>query len=240
MGRKNFLKVKYAALGMIAAALLGQAAQPALAALTGTPITAYTGVRVYVNDTPLDAGETHGNPDAFIYNGTTYVAVSAVSKSLGYPVQWDGATKSVYIGDHENRAGVFLGEMDTFYESSLDVVKFWDRTDNLGLLRQNTYGLHSSISSAAWAVYALNGQYDTLSGIYFLTQEHKSTKEIEILNIYGDDELLYTISITAGTEPIQFEVDISNVLSLKVEMKTTASRNGFPVALGAVDQLKLY
>lgn len=84
MGRKNFLKVKYAALGMIAAALLGQAVQPALAALTGTPITAYTGVRVYVNDTPLDAGETHGNPDAFIYNGTTYVAVSAVSKSLGY------------------------------------------------------------------------------------------------------------------------------------------------------------
>ena len=60
------------------------------------------------------------------------------------------------------------------------------------------------------------------------------------MNIYGDDELLYTTSITAGTEPIQFEVDISNVLSLKVEMKTTASRNGFPVALGAVDQLKLY
>ena len=233
-------KFKCISLGIALTFLLGLAIQPALADLTGSTLTVYSCVRVYVNDTPLDAGETHGNPDAFIYNGTTYVAVSAVSKSLGYPVQWDGATKSVYIGDHENRAGVFLGEMDTFYESSLDVVKFWGRTDNLGLLRQNAYGLHSSISSATWAVYALNGQYDTLSGTYFLTQEHKSTKETEILNIYGDDELLYTTSITAGTEPIQFEVDISNVLSLKVEMKTAASRNGFPVALGAVDQLKLY
>ena len=79
-----------------------------------------------------------------------------------------------------------------------------------------------------------------MAGTYFLTQENKSTNEAETLNIYGDGELLYTTSITAGTEPIEFEVDISGVIELKVEIKTTASRNGFPVALGAVDQLKLY
>ena len=240
MIRKNKGKFSYTVLGMVLAVLLTQLAQPALAALTSVPFTAYTGVRVYVNDTELNAGDTHGNPEAFIYNGTTYVAAAAVSMSLGYPVQWDGETKSVYIGDHEDRTGTYLGEMNPFYESTPGVVKFWDRRDNTGLQRQKTYGLHASVSSTAWAVYALNGQYEAVAGTYFLTQENKSTNEAETLNIYGDGELLYTTSITAGTEPIEFEVDISGVIELKVEIKTTASRNGFPVALGAVDQLKLY
>ena len=240
MIRKHAQKFSYTALGMVLALLIGQAAQPALAALVSTPLSVYTGVRVYVNDTALNAGDTHGNPDAFIYNGTTYVAAAAVSMSLGYPVQWDGETQSVYIGDHENRAGVYLGEMEPFYESAPGVVKFWDRTDNTGLQRQNTYGLHSAASSTAWAVYTLNGQYDAVAGTYFLTQENKSTNKTETLNLYGDGELLYTATLTAGTEPIKFETDVSGVLELKVEIKTTASRNGFPIALGAVDQLKLY
>ena len=74
---------------------------PALASIATKNITVETDVKVFVNDKALDAGDTHGNPDCFIYNGTTYVAVAAVSKSLGQKVKWEGGTRSVYIGAHK-------------------------------------------------------------------------------------------------------------------------------------------
>jgi len=40
-------------------------------------------------------------PEAFIYQGTTYVPVRMVSELLNEPIHWDGANKSVYIGEVE-------------------------------------------------------------------------------------------------------------------------------------------
>lgn len=74
---------------------------PSLAAAVTETITVETDVKVFVNDKALDAGDTHGNPDCFIYNGTTYVAVAAVSKSLGQNIKWEGDTRSVYISSPE-------------------------------------------------------------------------------------------------------------------------------------------
>ena len=62
--------------GILVSVLLAGAVLPAAA---GQSIWVDSGVKVYVNDIPIDAGDTHGNPDAFIYNGTTYVAAAAVS-----------------------------------------------------------------------------------------------------------------------------------------------------------------
>ena len=64
--------------GILVSVLLAGAVLPAVAA--GTSIWVDSGVKVYVNDIPIDAGDTHGNPDAFIYNGTTYVAAAAASQ----------------------------------------------------------------------------------------------------------------------------------------------------------------
>ena len=91
--------------GILVSVLLAGAVLPAAA---GQSIWVDSGVKVYVNDMPIDAGDTHGNPDAFIYNGTTYVAAAAVSKSLGENVKWEGSTKSVYIGKHEGSSSYLL------------------------------------------------------------------------------------------------------------------------------------
>ncbi len=49
-----------------------------------------------VNITPKDA---KGNVvDPFIVDGTTYLPVRAVAEALGKEVDWDGTTKTVYIG----------------------------------------------------------------------------------------------------------------------------------------------
>ncbi len=60
-----------------------------------------TDVQVYVNDAAVDAGYIYGNPEAFIYNGTPYVAADVVSNALGQKVSWDEDERRVYIGNRE-------------------------------------------------------------------------------------------------------------------------------------------
>ncbi|WP_018130264.1 stalk domain-containing protein [Effusibacillus pohliae] len=54
-----------------------------------------------VDKTP--AGGTFSNgvaqvPIAFNYEGTTYVPVKYVSEALGYPVEWDGPNRTIWVG----------------------------------------------------------------------------------------------------------------------------------------------
>jgi len=117
---------------------------PALAAVATKDITVETDVKVFVNDKALDAGDTHGNPDCFIYNGTTYVAVAAVSKSLGQDVKWEGETRSVYIGRHGNEgiSQEFIKAMDAyeaFFDEYCAFMKKYKESDNaLAMLSEYT------------------------------------------------------------------------------------------------------
>lgn len=95
------MKQKRILTAVVTVAILLGLAIPALAAAVTKTITVETDVKVYVNDKGIDAGDTHGNPESFIYNGTTYIAAKAVSNSLGQRVTWDGHTRSVYIGAHK-------------------------------------------------------------------------------------------------------------------------------------------
>ena len=64
-------------------------------------INIYTGINVYVNDVKLGETNAQGNPNAFIYNGTTYASVNEISKALGQNVIWDGNSRRLYLGKHE-------------------------------------------------------------------------------------------------------------------------------------------
>ncbi len=61
----------------------------------------YMGIKIVVNGievTPTDA--TGHAVEPFASNGTTYLPVRAVAAALGQDVEWDGETKTVYIGDN--------------------------------------------------------------------------------------------------------------------------------------------
>ena len=60
----------------------------------------YKNIKIYVDGNlaiPKDASGRIVEP--FIYEGTTYLPVRAVSEALGRPVEWEGTTSSVYIGE---------------------------------------------------------------------------------------------------------------------------------------------
>lgn len=90
---------KYLA-GFLTATLLFAVSATAFAAVGNSQITvSYNNIKVYVDQTLADLKDVNGNKvEPFIYNGTTYLPVRAVSEALGKEVSWDNAAKAVYVG----------------------------------------------------------------------------------------------------------------------------------------------
>jgi hypothetical protein len=70
-----------------------------------TLAASFDDIKINVNGdeiAPKDAAGVATPP--FISGGTTYLPVRAVAEAFGLPVSWDGATKSVYIGEQPGTA----------------------------------------------------------------------------------------------------------------------------------------
>ena len=83
-------------LGMLTTALLIGVLLPATAASSQKTISVTTGVPIYVDGVEMKPTDVNGNPvETFLYNGTTYVPLRAVSQYLGKAVKWDGNSRKI-------------------------------------------------------------------------------------------------------------------------------------------------
>lgn len=212
MKRKSTLAAFLA--GAAAMLLVVTLAVPALAALAQKTIQVATGVNVYVDDAPLLMTDAAGNPvEAFIYNGSTYLPVRAVSQAVGTTIQWDGPTQSVYIGKHSSSSpAVYLQDLDYF--TGIDLGIFKDQKDNLG--NTHTVSFHGDRYSDFDNTYLINGAYTRMTGTLFLAYDRRSTKDTYSVEIYGDGALLFRGTVTGGVAPVDFDVDLTGVLQLRV------------------------
>ena len=96
---------------------------PAFAAKgTSTINAAYLGINLIIEGKLIIPKDSAGNAaEPFIYNGTTYLPVRAVSEALGKNVAWDGATATVTISGTTTPTVPFDGEpksgVDTVYKN---------------------------------------------------------------------------------------------------------------------------
>lgn len=215
---------------------------PSALAAAGMNITVYPGVSIYMDDAKLDPTDANGKPvEAFIYNGTTYLPVRAVSEALGQVVQWDGSTKSVYIGKHaSDKPAAWLSQMDYF-----------SGTANSGFYiavteKDNVGDTHAyCITRDFERTYLLNGQYSHITGVLYQTYEYRSypiTAADKGVYIYGDGNLLYSCSPEKGTDgmkPVRFNVDLTGVLELKVVFKAN-TRLGYSNPVLSLGDVGLY
>lgn len=208
---KKAQNAKWFVLGVLVTVMVIQFALPSMAALASKTIQVFTGIDIYVDDKKLNPTDANGNPvEAFVYNGTTYLPVRAVSNALDVPVQWDGKTSSVYLGKHSSeKMAVLLANLDYFTGKDLSLKNL---KDNLG--NEHPQSLNTNFNNT----YLLNGQYSAISGTLFQVYEYRSKYTETTLNIYGDGELLYTATVTQGVQPIDFKVDLTGVLELRVEL----------------------
>lgn len=224
---KTSQKIKYLVLGMVIMAVFSIMVVPSMADTVQKQISVLTGVNIYVDDIKLNPVDSAGRPvEAFIYNGTTYLPVRAVADAVGKAVIWDGKTKSVYLGEHSSEEpAVMLHELDYFYKGRYEFEVVDDVKDNLG----NTYdiGLETA-NGTSYETYYINGKYSKIKGRYVLGYDYRDTGVESKLKIYGDGKLLYSSPVlTGGVHPIDFEVDLTGVLELKVESSNPTSLVSF-------------
>ena len=219
---KKMHKLRYFALGLVVALLISVMVNPALAALMSKNIKVSTGVNLYVDDNKFIPKDANGNPvEVFIYNGTTYLPARAISEMLGKPVQWEGATSSVYIGKHSSSTpAVLLQDMKPFYEAEYGFTPYTSVQDNLGNTRYNCLDIYFRINNT----YKIDAQYKRIAGTFFLPDSRRNASVDSVLEIYGDERLLYTAKVTGGVEPIDFDVNLTGVLELRIRMNHASSR----------------
>lgn len=223
-------RVQGIVIGMVIMSLIY--AMPVLAAFIDKYITVQTGVNIYVNDNLLKPTDANGNPvEPFIYEGTTYLPVRAIANAFDTDVKWEGKTGSVYVGKHKSdEPAVLLQDLDYF--TGKDFKFKTSEKDNLGKNQTNVlYGY--SIEN----VYKINGKYTSIAGTLFQFYESRSSSWPSNIKIYGDGKLLYEADMNKGIEPIDFNIDITGVLELKVDFYGGESAYG---CFAAISNFGLY
>ncbi len=206
--------------------------------LTGTAAYAAGGTMIEVfysiKDLKIDkvSKMPQGEQKPFTYNGTTYVPLRFVAENLGQPVDWDGKTGTVYIGETEAPNEEYLGEriqpMNTFdNDGKINLVL------NGKSVEDNTSTAYENYVSLAfsWYVndeglslyqhYPLNGQYSSFKAKAGILKEYQDSLNTLTLVIEGDGKVLYSRDFAPGNFPVDLSVDVMGVnqLTLKVKMK---------------------
>lgn len=199
-------------------------ANPVIAAVQQT-ISVLAGISISIDNIEQPSVDTNGNSmEALIYNNVVYLPAPVVTTVSGKQVQWDQEAQRVFIGSHPGASTAFyLSQINTFTEEGR-----WqfDRItkDNLGnehahsitLFRQNTKGN---------IVYKLNKQYNRLTALYYQLYDQRSSAGTTILTISGDGQQLWKGTMNSGVEPMNIDLDVTNVSELKIELQATGSGN---------------
>lgn len=172
----------------------------------------YSGITVYIDGIKTPVKDSTGaETEPFIYNGTTYVPLAYISQSLGEPVQWDGATKSIYIGKTQGQNS-YLFDVCPPYQINGLISGERDGSQIFSLAgKQYTNGYMTSSSTL---LFNLDGKFDTLSFIYgHVDEEYNFSSKF---SIYLDEKLVKQVDFTYDMMPETFNINLNGALQMKI------------------------
>jgi hypothetical protein len=230
---KNYQKLIYVFIGMILMGCVSATIIPVMASMAQKQISVLTGAQIYIDDIKLNPVDGNGKPvEVFIYNGTTYLPVRAISNAFNKAVVWEGKSSSVFVGKHSSDIpAASLEDMEYFYTEGT-AGAWWSNIkdvssgvkDNLSNIHYN--GLFMNHPSPGADIYNINQKYSRFKGAFALYYDYKNTDTQAIYKIYGDDTLLFQSPvITKGAYPAQFDIDVTGVVQLKIQ-KTGGDQRG--------------
>jgi hypothetical protein len=217
-----FRQVKGVVVGFVMGAIVVSSLGAVFAAPIEKKITAlYDGIKIYIDGVLVTPKDANGNVvEPFIYEGTTYLPVRAVGEAFGKTVDWDGISKSVYVGKRTD-AEQYLGTDMQAYQSS-DKRYYIEYTLSKGeSFSMNGVKYYRGITLACyrnvWALYNLNGQYSTISGM--LGHIDGTDMINKTLLFYADDKVVKEIELNAFEMAQPFSLNVSGVMQLTIEIK---------------------
>ena len=205
--KKNFLKMGVTTILLVAAGCTSAMAAQG----TETVQIQYNDISLVVDGVPITPEDANGSEiEPFIYNGTTYLPIRAVGDAIGKQVTWDGATKTVYIGEAPN-ATVYLTDVCPPYDSN---GYYSDRTFEMDGKKYNA-GSFYFYSSNGEALYNLDGKYSALD---VLVGHEDNFDDEKLINIYLDGILSQTIELEPEQLAQNVHIPLNNALQMKIEV----------------------
>lgn len=138
----------------------------------------------------------------------------------------------------QNFTPISLMELDSFWQEEESIyISEWETDDvtNLGekgytgIKFRKPYTLSPGYDGKATISYMIDGNYNTITGIFALHEDFKNETRQEnamMLSIYGDDVLLYQSNwLYGGVLPMDLCVDISGVKELTIVCTGTLYRD---------------
>lgn len=196
----------------------------------------YDNIKLVVDGNSVELGKEN---EPFIYNGTTYLPVRAVGESLGKSVDWDGKTKTVYIGkkNQNDEEAVYLGNgieyMNYQKSSNANSSEFYNYyydkdvvvEDNMGNKYNNylTLGMYNSWGNSfqnSWSYldFPTNGEYKKFKAKLAWPSEMKNNTRAAEVSIYADDKLIYEHVMNPGDFPKDIDLDIKGALKVRIKV----------------------
>jgi len=171
----------------------------------GTMRELFYGVNIVVNGRPLQAD---GIDSPFILEGRTFLPVRLVSEALDVPVDWDGSTRTVYLGAGTTGRPLFE-TTPTVASQSITTVS--------GSMSGRSFDtiMRASGASTGWGEFNLNGQFNSISGVLGRLNNAAATSNIVFI---GDGRELARFPVDGTTVAHDISVDVSGVLVLRIEI----------------------
>lgn len=173
----------------------------------------FDNIQLVVDGVPITPKDANGSRiEPFIYNGTTYLPIRAVGEAIGKQVTWDGATKTVYLGEAPNETNYLIDICPAYDDSYYN----FGRTFEIDGEKYNAGSFEFNGFSSGYALFNLNGQYTSLDALVGHTSSRQREK---IINIYLDGELSQTIVLEPEQMAEKIHIPLNNALQLKIEIE---------------------
>jgi hypothetical protein len=203
-------------IGLIVASILFGGTALALAG-THTINATYRNIRIIIDGVLITPRDVNGNVvHPFISQGTTYLPVRAVGEAFGKPVEWDGSTNTVYIGQRPGSVQ-YMFDVVPAYQREGDYVEFSSTKPGSFNMAGHRY-LHGCTWSGGYSLYNLNGQFNRVRGTIGHV-DGSSSRNAHILNIYTDGKLYSRIELKPDMMPQEITIEVTGVLQLKMEIE---------------------
>ncbi len=177
----------------------------------------FNDIKLVVDGVPITPKDANGSRvEPFIYNGTTYLPIRAVGEAIGKQVTWDGATKTIYLGESPNENN-YLIDLCPPYEvqpyssrfKASNSIKMGGKTYAHGFIMYGETGEDES-----YALFNLNGDYSALE--FDLGHVDGSRMYDGAFNIYLDGKYTQTIEIGSEDPVKHISLPLDNALQLKI------------------------
>ncbi|WP_172200708.1 hypothetical protein [Saccharibacillus qingshengii] len=220
-------KIKGFALGVLATAVFAIAGGTAIAASKGELMNIRVvqgGIKLFVDGKLSIPKDSKGKTvEPFIYDGTTYLPLRAVSDILTNstkPVKWDSASSSIYLGQAPMAAQTDLAELEVYSNNSSTSSIATGENAQFQLLDKQINAFNKVWTNQR-IVYILDSKYSSLNAsmvVPYTTLGSSSNGYIEFgsLNKQGIYTKISSYDTKAGIDPVALTVDLRGVEILQI------------------------